>query len=60
MENPGSFPKLETLPDDEPYRRALLSTFRYVVIFEVVSDEILIVAVAHTNRRHNYWLKRHR
>jgi plasmid stabilization system protein ParE len=57
-ERPESFPKLETLPDDSPYRRALLSIFRYAVVFEILSDEILVVAVAHTSREPNYWLDR--
>jgi len=47
---------METLPDDEPYRRVLLRTFRYADIFEILADEILVVAVAHTSRRPNYWL----
>lgn len=55
---PFGFPKVETLPDDEPYRRALMGIFRYAVIFECLSEEILIVAVAHTSRQPNYWLNR--
>jgi plasmid stabilization system protein ParE len=58
VERPESFSRLETLPDDAPYRRALLSIFRYAVIFEIVSDEILVVALAHTSREPNYWLDR--
>ena len=58
LERPASFSKLETLPDDEPYQRALLRIFRYAVIFEIHADEILIVAVVHTSRRPNYWLNR--
>lgn len=57
-ERPTSFPKMETLPDDEPYQRALLRIFPYAVIFEILTEEILIVAVAHTSRRPNYWLHR--
>jgi len=55
---PSQFPKLETLPNTEPYRRALLKIFRYAVTFELLPDEILVVAVAHTSRRPNYWLPR--
>lgn len=55
---PLRFQKLETLPPDQPYRRALLSIFRYAVIYEILSDEILIVAVCHTCRESNYWLTR--
>ena len=57
-ERPESFPRLETLPDDSPYRRALLSIFRYAVVFEIESGEIVVVAVAHTSREPNYWLDR--
>ncbi len=56
--DPGSFPKLETLSTDEPYRRALLKVFRYAVIFEILDGDIVIVAMAHTSRRPNYWLRR--
>ena len=52
------FSKLETLPDNSPYRRALLSIFRYAVVFEILTDEILVVAVAQTSREPNYWLDR--
>ena len=57
-ENPLRFPKLETLPEDQPYRRALLTVFRYAVVFEVLDDTIVVVAVAHTSRAPNYWLAR--
>ena len=57
-ERPESFSKLETLPDDTPYRRALLSVFRYAVVFEILADEILVVAVTHASREPNYWLDR--
>jgi hypothetical protein len=57
-ERPERFSKLETLPDDSPYRRALLSVFRYAVVFEILTDEILVVAVAQTSREPNYWLDR--
>jgi plasmid stabilization system protein ParE len=57
-ERPERFSKLETLPDNSPYRRALLSIFRYAVVFEILTDEILVVAVAHTSREPNYWLDR--
>jgi plasmid stabilization system protein ParE len=57
-ENPLRFPKLETLPGDQPYRRALLTAFRYAVVFEVHDNTIVVVAVAHTSRAPNYWLER--
>jgi plasmid stabilization system protein ParE len=58
LKHPASFPKLETLPNEEPYQRALLRTFRYAVVFELLAEEILVVAVTHTSREPNYWLRR--
>jgi plasmid stabilization system protein ParE len=55
---PLSFAKLETLPSDQPYRRALLASFRYAVVFEVLQSEIVVVAVAHASREPNYWFGR--
>ena len=57
-ETPLRFPKLETLTGDHPYQRARLSRFRYAVIYEILPQVILIVAVAHTSREPNYWLGR--
>jgi len=58
LDRPASFPKLETLVAGEPYQRALLRIFRYAVVFELLANEILVVAVVHTSRRPNYWLNR--
>jgi plasmid stabilization system protein ParE len=58
VENPLRFPKLETLSEDQPYRRALLTVFRYAAVFEVFQGTIVVVAVAHTSRAPNYWLGR--
>lgn len=53
--NPYGFPKLETLPDSEPYQRAIFKVFRYAVIYEILPDELLVIAVVHTSRKPNYW-----
>ena len=55
--SPESFPTLETAPGDESYRRKLLAHFRYAIVFEIIVDEIIVVAVAHTSREPNYWLE---
>jgi len=57
-DRPLSFPKLETLPDEQPYRRALLHAFRYAVVFEIMDDEIVVIALVHCSRAPNYWLGR--
>lgn len=57
-QRPTFYPHLETVPDDVPIRRAIIKKFSHLVIFEVRPDEILVLAVAHTRRRPNYWMRR--
>ena len=57
-DNPLRFGRLETLSSNRNIRRCLLKRFPYVVIYEVLSEEIVVLAVAHGNRRPEYW--RHR
>jgi plasmid stabilization system protein ParE len=55
---PLQFPKLET-ESARHLRYALVRRFPYRIIFEVGSDETLVVlAVAHTSRRPDYWSDR--
>lgn len=37
------------------YRRKLLARYPYGIIYRVEGEEILIVALAHTSRRPEYW-----
>jgi hypothetical protein len=37
------------------FRRTRVDKFPYFVVFEVLEDEVLVVAVAHTSRRPAYW-----
>ncbi len=39
-------------------RRCLTNRFPFGVIFQVVGDELLIIAVMQLNRKPNYWNKR--
>ena len=43
---------------DEPSRRAVIRCFPYVVAFEIHSEHVLVLAVAHGKRRPFYWLER--
>lgn len=59
LDDPCSLPKLETAPPRLDIRRTLIRRYHYLVIFEILSDdEVLLLAVAHGSRRPNYWLKR--
>ena len=40
------------------YRRVNLKVFRYYVAYFVWSDTIWVLAIAHSNRRPEYWLGR--
>lgn len=61
LDDPWSLPKLETAPRRLDIRRTLIRRYHYLVIFEMRSDdEILLLAVAHGSRRPNYWMKRRR
>ena len=39
-------------------RRFLLSEFPYLVVYEIIEHELLVVAVAHAQRRPGYWRRR--
>jgi len=43
-----------------PFRRCLVGSFPYAVIFSIEPEHILIVAVSHTKRRPGYWRKRNK
>ena len=49
---------LETLRTTQEVRRFVLERFPYTVIFEVLADRVLVLAVAHARRRPNYWKRR--
>src|SRR5262245_42511199 len=53
--DPMAFAQLETLPDESNVRRFLLKRFPYAIIYEAMSTEIRILAVAHARRRPQFW-----
>ena len=55
---PEGFGKLETVDLQENVRRARVRRFPYIVIYVLLEDDILILAVAHTSRRSDYWIDR--
>ena len=56
--NPARFPQLETAPRSIDVRRILTARFPYKIIFEIIQNEVIVLAVAHGSRRPNYWIKR--
>lgn len=48
-------PEIGTPSDHRRTRRVLVKRFPYQVVYRVLADEIVIVAVAHSKRRPGYW-----
>lgn len=56
--NPQSFPVLETIGEATHIRRARVFGFPYVLIFELLDQDVYVFAIAHTSRRPKYWRRR--
>ncbi|MBC7856013.1 MAG: type II toxin-antitoxin system RelE/ParE family toxin [Pirellulaceae bacterium] len=56
--HPLRYAKLETVKTARDIRQFFLHRFPYYVVYELVSDEIVVLAVSHSARRPNYWLRR--
>jgi len=54
-EHPTLYPFTELAPR---HRKAALTRFPYVVIYELRPDEVEVVAVAHTRRFPGFWVSR--
>lgn len=54
-ESPGRFASLETNRTDRDIRRVQLERFPYLVIYEVLSDQTVVLAVLHASRRPDAW-----
>ena len=56
--SPQQFGLLETLKSNRDIRRHVLRRFPFMVIYEICEKEIVVLAVAHTSRKPNYWKQR--
>mgnify|MGYP005851116005 CR=1 FL=1 len=56
--HPRRFAPYAYAPANHEVRRCLLGRFPYGIIYEVRSDELVILAVAHAVRRPGYWRSR--
>jgi plasmid stabilization system protein ParE len=54
ISGPAGYARLETTRSRRNLRRCFLKRFPYYVAYELLTDEIVILAVAHTKRRPNY------
>jgi hypothetical protein len=59
--NPMHYPRFEAAMELAPHlniRRYVLKPFAHMVLFEVRTDLVLIVAVMHPSQRPDFWLPR--
>lgn len=57
--DPHQFSKLETsYQPSRDLRRCLLHRFPFLVVYEIATGEIRVVAVSHARRHPNYWTDR--
>lgn len=57
------FERIAAMPESGPlvygkFRRRVVLRFPYSVIYEILPDAILVVAIAHQSRRPGYWRQR--
>jgi len=57
-EQADRLPRLETERTNREIRRIFLKRFPYMVVFEVLPHEVVILAVAHFSQKPNYWSRR--
>jgi toxin ParE1/3/4 len=57
-QHPKRFKRLKTKDPDREIRRLLLKRFPFLIVYEILPEEILVVAVAHGKRKPNYWENR--
>lgn len=56
--DPARLPLLEDAPRGVAVRRVLMTRFPFKIIFEVIQNEVVVLAIAHGSRRPRYWHKR--
>lgn len=55
---PQGFTRIRRVGSSREVRHFVLQRFPYRIVYEVRSDEVLVLAVAHVRRRPFYWKKR--
>jgi len=57
IQNVLAYPKAWT-PLSENTRRCLVNRFPFGVIYQIVKEDVLVIAVMHLNRKPGYWQSR--
>ena len=60
QEQVESSSRIEHLESDRDIRRTRLRRFPYLIVYEHLREDVIILAVAHTSRRPSYWISRSR
>ncbi len=55
---PEGFPLWEGNSGSRPIRRLVLPRFPNVIYFEILTSEVLVIAVSHASRSPGHWLSR--
>lgn len=55
---PTSWAKVETVRTRRNIRRCFVKRFPYYIAYEIVGEQITVLAVAHAKRKPNDWIRR--
>lgn len=55
---PDAYPVVDWIETNRQFRHFQLSVFPYLVVYEILGDDAVVLAVAHTNRGPFYWQRR--
>jgi plasmid stabilization system protein ParE len=53
--HPHRFTRIPTEDEQREVRRCVLKRFPFLIAYEILADEILVVAIAHSKRKPKYW-----
>lgn len=55
---PNRFPPEETNPSTRDVRRCVLKKFPHRIIYEITTNRLQVLAIAHGSRKPHYWVSR--
>jgi plasmid stabilization system protein ParE len=57
-QRPRQFTQVEIGDESREVRRCVLKRFPYLIVFEILAQETIVVAIAHSKRKPKYWKER--